>query len=77
VILLAAGLAVLFAGTPGERSSRRAEREQRRLEREQRWSERRGTPQARTITPVVSPEDKKMETIVPPEPVKPEDKQPL
>jgi len=30
VILLAVGVTVLFAGTPGERSSRRAEREQRR-----------------------------------------------
>jgi len=76
VILLAVGVTVLFAGTPGERSSRRAEREQRRIEREQRWAERRGAPQGWTSTPAVPLEEKKMETIIPPEQPKPEDKQP-
>jgi hypothetical protein len=76
VILLAVGVTVLFAGTPGERSSRRAEREQRHIEREQRWAQRRAAPQGWTSTPVVPPEEKKMETIIPPEPPKPEDKQP-
>src|SRR5450756_2165397 len=54
VILLAVGVTVLFAGTPGERSSRRAEREQR-------WAERRTTPQGWTSASVVPPEEKKME----------------
>ena len=76
VVLLAVGVTVLFAGTPGERGLKHAEREQRRIEREQKWAERRGTPQTWTSTPVVPPEDKKMETIAPPEPAKPEDKQP-
>ena len=76
VVLLAAGLIVLFAGTPGEHSSRRAEREQRRIEREQKWTERRVTSQGRTSTPVVPPEEKKMETIFPTEQPKPEEKQP-
>jgi putative Mn2+ efflux pump MntP len=69
VILLAVGVIVLFAGTPGERSSRRAEREQR-------GAERRATPQGWTSAPVVPPEEKKMETITPAEVAKPEDKQP-
>ena len=69
VILLAAGVTVLLAGTPGERSSRRAEREQRRVER-------RAAPQGWTSAPVVPPEEKKMETIFPPEQPKPENKQP-
>jgi hypothetical protein len=76
VILLVLGVIVLFAGAPGERSSRRAEREQRYIEREQKWADRRGTPQGWTSTPVVPPEEKKMETIIPPEQPKPEDKQP-
>jgi hypothetical protein len=77
VILLAVGVIVLFAGTPGERSSRRADREQRHIEREQRWAGRRATPQGWTSTPVVPPVEKKMETITPPaESTKPEDKQP-
>lgn len=76
VILLVLGVIVLFAGAPGERSSRRAEREQRHIEREQKWADRRGTPQGWTSTPVVPPEEKKMETIIPPEQPKPEDKQP-
>jgi len=76
VILLAVGVIVLFAGTPGERSSRRAEREQRHIEREQRGAERRATPQGWTSAPVVPPEEKKMETITPAEVAKPEDKQP-
>jgi hypothetical protein len=76
VILLAAGVTVLLAGTPGERSSRRAEREQRHIEREQRRVERRAAPQGWTSAPVVPPEEKKMETIFPPEQPKPENKQP-
>jgi hypothetical protein len=76
VILLAVGVTVLFTGIPGERSPRRAEREQRRIEREQKWVERRAAPQGWTSTPVVPPEEKKMETIIPPEQPKPEDKQP-
>ena len=76
VILLVLGVIVLFAGAPGERSSRRAEREQRHIEREQKWADRRGTPQGWTSTPVVPPEEKKMETIILPEQPKPEDKQP-
>lgn len=77
VVLLALGVTVLFAGTPGERGSRRAEREQRHIEREQRSAEHRDTPQAWTSTPVVPPEEKKMETITPPaEPTKPDDGQP-
>jgi hypothetical protein len=76
VILLAVGVIVLFVGTPGEHSSRRAEREQRHIEREQRWAERRTTPKGWTSAPVVPPEEKKMETITPTEPTKPEDKQP-
>jgi hypothetical protein len=77
VVLLALGVTVLFAGTPGERGSRRAEREQRHIEREQRSAERRDTPQAWTSMPVVPPEEKKMETITPPaEPTKPDDGQP-
>src|SRR5664280_485614 len=76
VILLAVGIIVLFAGTPGERSSRRAEREQWHIEREQRWAERRGTSQEWTSAPVVPPDPKKIETITPVEPTKPEDKQP-
>jgi hypothetical protein len=76
VILLAVGVIVLFAGTPGERSSRRAEREQRHIEREQRGAERHATPQGWTSAPVVPPEEKKMETITPAEVAKPEDKQP-
>ena len=76
VILLAVGVIVLFAGTPGERSSRRAEREQRHIEREQRGAERRATSQGWTSAPVVPPEEKKMETITPAEVAKPEDKQP-
>jgi len=75
VILLTVGVIVLFAGTPGERSSRRAEREQLRIEREQKRAERRVTPQGRTSTLVVPPEEKKMETITPPEPAKPDDGQ--
>ncbi len=75
VILLAVGITVLLTGTPGERSSRRAEREQRHIEREQRWAEHRPTPQGWTSAPVVPPE-KKVETTVPPEQPKPEDKQP-
>ncbi|RIE10791.1 hypothetical protein [Candidatus Cryosericum odellii] len=75
-ILLAVGVIVLFVGTPGEHSSRRAEREQRHIEREQRGAERRTTPQGWTSAPVVPPEEKKMETITPAEPTKPEDKQP-
>jgi hypothetical protein len=63
------GVTVLFAGTPGERSSRRAEREQR-------WAERRTTPQGWTSASVVPPEEKKMETITPPAgPTKPDDGQ--
>jgi len=69
VILLAVGVIVLFAGTPGERRSRRAEHEQR-------WTERHAAPQGLTSTPVVPPEEKKMETILPSEQPKPEDKQP-
>jgi len=76
VLLLAVGVTVLFAGTPGERSSRRAERQQRRIEREQRWAERRAAPQGWTNAPVVPPEEKKMETITPAELTKPDDKQP-
>jgi len=68
VILLAVGVTVLFAGTPGERSSRRAEREQRRAERH-------GVPQGRMSTPVVPPTDAKQETITPVEPTKPDDGQ--
>jgi hypothetical protein len=76
VILLAVGFTVLFVGTPGEHSSRRAEREQRHIEREHRWAERRTTPQGWTSAPVVPPEEKKMETITPPaESASPEDKQ--
>ncbi|MFA4932456.1 MAG: hypothetical protein WC625_06095 [Caldisericia bacterium] len=76
VVLLAVGLTVLFAGTPGERGSRRAEREQRHIEREQRSAERHGAPQTRTSTPVVPSEEKKIETITPPEPAKPDEGQP-
>jgi len=68
VILLAVGVTILFAGTPGERSSRRAEREQRRAERY-------GAPQGRMSTPVVPPTDAKQETITPVEPTKPDDGQ--
>lgn len=68
VILLAVGVTVLFAGTPGERSSRRAEREQRRAERH-------GDPQGRMSTLVVPPTDAKQETITPVEPTKPDDGQ--
>lgn len=77
VILLAVGVTVLFAGTPGERSSRHAEREQLRIEREQKRAERRVTPQGRTSTLVVPPEERKMETITPPAgPTKTDDGQP-
>src|SRR5664280_264908 len=76
VILLTVGVIVLFVGTPGERSSRRTEREQWHIEREQRWAERRGTSQEWTSAPVVPPDPKKIETITPVEPTKPEDKQP-
>jgi hypothetical protein len=76
VILLAVGITVLFIGTPGEHSSRRAEREQRHIEREQRWAERRGTSQGWTSAPVVPPDQKKMETIMPVEPTTLEDKKP-
>lgn len=75
VILLAVGITVLFAGTPGERSSRRAEREQRNVEREQRRAERHGAPQGRMSTPVVLPTDAKQETTTPVEPTKPDDGQ--
>src|SRR5664280_2128579 len=76
VILLAVGITVLFIGSPGEHSSRRAEREQRHIEREQRWAERRGTSQGWTSAPVVPPDQKKMETIMPVEPTTLEDKKP-
>ena len=68
VILLVVGVTVLFAGTPGERRSRRAEREQR-------GAERRATPQGRTSIPIVPPEEKKVETITPVEATKPKDGQ--
>ena len=45
-------------------------------EREQKWSERHGTTQGWNTTPVVPPVEKKMETITPPEPAKPDDVQP-
>jgi len=76
VLLLAVGVAVLFVGTPCELSSRRTEREQCHIEREQTWTEHRVTPQGWTSTPVVPPVEKKMDIITPPEPAKPEDKQP-
>lgn len=75
VILLAVGVIVLFAGTPAEHSSRRLERERRRAEREQNWSERQVVPQGQVSTPVVPSEEKKAETITPPEPAKADDEQ--
>jgi|APHig6443718053_1056840.scaffolds.fasta_scaffold38424_3 hypothetical protein len=76
VVLLAAGVIVIFAGAPGERSSRLAERERRRGEREQKWSDRGGPTQTWNTTLAVPPVERKMDIITPPEPAKPDDVQP-
>ncbi|MHB8071647.1 MAG: hypothetical protein ACYDHF_06855 [Candidatus Cryosericum sp.] len=76
VILLGVGVIVLFAGTPGERHEReqRTERRERRSDGPQTTFETHQAPQGWTAAPSVPPQDKKMETITPAEPPKPEDK---
>ncbi len=63
VVLLAAGVIVIFAGAPGERSSRLAERERRRGEREQKWSDRGGPDPDMEHHTVHSSVEKKMDII--------------
>lgn len=74
VILLCVGVAVLFVGTPGEHRERRAERIERRSEHQQVVVEPHQASQGWTAAPAVPPQEKKMETIIPAEPAKPEDK---